>query len=165
MMILVIVMTIAVVSSDESPATVRFEVQDELKMVFVNAAIRAQAFNNDVLLSIIPKDDGTFYCTLKSKDNQSALETLNPEDAELEQMNREGSVIAWSGGDEYDSFGNNAFVSDYDDFLTEEGSIPFYFYPDGEATGPVITLKILEQEYSLTVGRLNGQLQLTEVEY
>lgn len=164
-MILVIVMTIAVVSSDESPATVRFEVQDELKMLFANAAIRAQAFNNDVLLSFIPKDDGTFYCTLKSKRNETVLETLNPEDAELEQMNQEGSVIAWSGGDEYDSFGANAILSNYDNFLTEEGTIPFYFYPDGEATGPVITLKILEQDYALTVGRLNGQLQLTEIEY
>ena len=167
-LILVVVMTIAMISADDSAAEVRIGIQDELKSVFNNAAVRSQAFNNEVVLLFKPDVDGFFTCSLKSKKSKSLLTTVPEDESEEEALARaevEGSVYAWSGADTYESFGNSAQLYEFEDLLNEEEFIPYHFYPDGEATGPVLKLKILDRDYELTVGRLNGQLQMTEIEF
>ena len=166
-LILVIVMTIAMVSADESPAEIRMTVESELKSVFNNAAIRAQAFNNEVALHFIPDQEGYFKCSLKSKKAKSRLTTVPEDETEEQALARsevENSIYIWSGSDKYENFGTDAKLNEYEELLGEDEMISFYFYPDGEATGPVLKLLIQEREYEITVGRLNGQLQISEIE-
>ena len=144
-MILAIVMTIAMVSADESPAEVRMSVENELKSVFNNAAIRAQAFNNEVALHFKPDIDGYFSCTLKSKKAKSQLTTVPEDETEQEALLRsdlEASIYVWSGSDEYDDFGSDVKLFEYEELLNEDELISFYFYPDGEASGPILRLLI-----------------------
>ena len=168
MVILAFIMSMAVGSIDKSPGTITLELKDELKRLFGNAATRAQAFNREVILAFKPDEEGYFTCSIKGADAQASL-IVNIEDESeeelLERSEREGSVRVWSGEDEYDNFSQDISLVEYEDFLNEEEQILFYFYPDGEATGPEIKLKILEQEYSISVGRLNSQLQWREAEY
>ena len=168
MVILAVVMTISVISADDSPGAQRITVKDELKSVFTNAAIRAQAFNNQVMLTFKTDSDGFFKCTLKSRKSKSVLSTTPEDETEEEALVRtehESSIYVWSGSDTYDDFGELAKLYEFEELVDEQGEIQFTFYPDGEATGPLLKMKILESEYELTVGRLNSQLQMTEVEY
>ena len=75
----------------------------------------------------------------------------------------EASIYVWSGSDEYDDFGSDVKLFEYEELLNEDELISFYFYPDGEASGPILRLLIQDVEYEITVGRLNGQLQISEI--
>ena len=122
-------------------------VQDELRSVFTNATVRAQAFNNQVKLTVPPDPDGFFKCSLQSKKSKSLLTTMPENETEEEaaiRLENEGAVYVWSGGDTYDKFGELAKLYEFEDLVDEEEQIHFLFYPDGETTGPTLKIEILK---------------------
>ena len=69
----------------------------------------------------------------------------------------------WGGEDTYE-FPVEVVLTDYDEIINEESEIIFRFYPDGEATGPMLNISIAHLKFRVSVDRLKGQLVLFEVD-
>ena len=165
LVILVLVVTISVGGiSERSPGEVRIEVTDALKQVFQNASIRSQAFGTRTEVKIQVDSDGFFTCNLSSGEKPPHLSGHEEsEEQRIARLDEENSRYIWSGKDEYQIA--DAKLTEYEEIVDENNQITFNFFPDGEATGPTLKVKILEQNYLLTVDRLNGQLVFQEEQF
>ena len=168
LVILVMVMTVAMVGfGGKSPGETIIETSEIIEKVFKNASIRSQSFQVQVNVRMKVEPEEKIKCYLEMVRSNPELPTIRPEDETEEETARrtdkEYNVRLWSGEDSYE-LPSGVKLTEYEELLNDNNEIFFYFYPDGEATGPNLKVLVGEREFHLTVDRLNGQLVLFEKE-
>lgn len=168
LLILVLVMTLAIRGfQDKSPGEVVIEMSDTLKQVFNNASIRSQSFQVQVNVRAVVEEDEPLVFYLEMVKHDPELPSVNPdemtEEEALAQNDKDYNVRMWSGEDKYE-LPSEVKLTEFEDIVNDDNEIFFYFYPDGEATGPDLKVLIGDRQFQLTVDRLMGQLVLFENE-
>lgn len=166
LLILTLVMSIAVYGlGKKNPGETVIEMSEVVSRVFKNASIRSQSFQIqvNVRMKVEPEENIAFYVEMIKSNPE--LPTIRPEDETQEEtasrLSKEQNIRIWSGEDSYE-LPSEVKLTEYEELLNDNNEIFFYFYPDGEATGPSLKMLVGEREFQLTVDRLNGQLVLFE---
>ena len=166
MVVLVLVMTVSMVGfGDKNPGETVIEMSQTLNKVFNNASMRSQSFQVQVNVRLVVDEENSLKCYLEMVKSDPELPTVNPEDETEEEAmarsDKDYNVSLWSGEDEYE-LPAEVKLSEYDELVNDNNEIFFYFYPDGEATGPNLKVLIGDREFQLSVDRLMGQMVLFE---
>ena len=153
--------------SDRSPGQIKIEMTDTLNKIFSSAAIRSQSFGRQVKVTFKYEPESPLVCRLENEVLNPELPVIDPESMTEDQvMARQDSLRnerIWGGEDSH-QLPDEVILTDFEDIISEENEIVFRFFPDGEATGPIMNLTIENLKFRVTVDRLKGQLVLFEVE-
>ena len=170
MEVIIVVMIIALVSivlirgiSNPNERLTLQETEEVIAKAFTNATVRAQAFNEEIKVSLTASEDEAIIISLENVARQTntlpmAEEEKTDEDIDLEH-NKKSALFAWRGEDSY-KLPKTVQIVEYEDLVDDEGIIHFSFYPDGEASGPDLTLEIGKRRFHFSVDRLNSQFNL-----
>lgn len=166
MVVLVLVLTVSMVGmGDKNPGETVIEMSQALNKAFSNASMRSQSFQVQVNVKLVVDDEQSFKCYLEMVKADPELPTVNPEDESEEEAlarsDKESNIRLWSGEDEYE-LPDGVKLTEFEEQVNENNEIFFYFYPDGEATGPDLKVLIGDRQFQLSVDRLMGQLVLFE---
>lgn len=175
MEVIIVILIIALVTAvavrgfrtPDSPGIVRLKLDGKISTIFKHASIRSQSFKEVIQVTLKPEEEKTLTFTLKTVKQNSEFTMMTQDDKSEEetQMERERELTrqAWSGEDSYE-LDEEVKIKDHEDLMDEEGEIHFFFFPDGEATGPKIKLSVGELEFDLLLDRLNSQVNLKQSE-
>ena len=170
MEVIIVVVIIALVSmvlirgiSNPNERLTLQETEEVIAKAFTNATVRAQAFNEEIKVSLTPGEDKAITISLKNIARQTntlpmAEQEKTEEDIDVEH-NKKSALFAWGGEDSY-KLPKTVKIIDYEELVDDEGMIHFSFYPDGEASGPDLTLEIGKRRFHFSVDRLNSQFNL-----
>ncbi|MCM8528293.1 MAG: hypothetical protein NE327_17345 [Lentisphaeraceae bacterium] len=166
MVVLVLVLTISMVGfGEKNPGETVIEMSQTLNKVFGNASMRSQSFQVQVNVRMVVEDEKPLKLYLEMVKANPELPTVNPEDMTEEEAmihsDKNYNIRLWSGEDDYE-LPADVKLTEYEEIVNEQNEIFFYFYPDGEATGPNLKVMIGDRQFQLSVDRLMGQMVLFE---
>ena len=154
-------------AAPRSPGMVRLQVKGEIQRLFKNASIRSRSFQEVIKVTLKPQEDEALTFKLSTERQNSDFGQLTSidqtEEQELAAQEKKNTRFTWTGEDSY-TLDDEVKITDYEELLDEDGEIHFFFYPDGEASGPNLRLSVGDFEFNLKVDRLNSQVNLQQIE-
>lgn len=162
LVIMVVVMGVALPRIGRLPMGVRRQQAiSTFKNAFRNASMRARATGIPVQAVIMPiKNIIKLQRTAGTRSALNQERISNFQDSENGTHPQRGGLFKKTS--EYE-FPNGTSWVDKDSLPTEEQTY-FTFYPNGEATGPAINIKIGKMEILIDIDRLTGRVIVTQAD-